>query len=124
MLIEPRPCVLCGRIFYTLDKNRKLCSTACQEEAARILTRKQRIRKPPSPRQCPFCGKVFLANGKKKFCSAACRIDWHKRDWAERCQAARMVVATRQGPEGIAAAARGVPCETARPVEPGGGMRK
>ena len=63
-------CEYCGKEFKTTNHNQKYCSAECRDQAY-----KTRPSKPLGTRvfECEFCGELFKADAKRRFCTVECR---------------------------------------------------
>ena len=61
--LKVKSCQICGEVFLGTS-SAKACSAACR-----------RVLRPPTCRDCEFCGKSFpVPHLKRKFCSMACKV--------------------------------------------------
>ena len=63
-------CGQCGKVFVTTNHNQKYCSVECRDKAY-----KEKPYKPLGTRvfECEFCGELFEADAKRRFCTPECR---------------------------------------------------
>ena len=71
-----RVCVVCGKEFESIGKNRKYCSPECTKKGKNAVRQLRRLakRKTPLKRNCDYCGVEFKPiNCVQRFCSVSCR---------------------------------------------------
>lgn len=68
-------CEHCGKEFVTTNHNQKYCSVECRQKAY-----KEKPYKPLGTRvfECEFCGELFEADIKRKFCTPECRLKYER----------------------------------------------
>lgn len=70
---QTKICPYCGKKFITTLNAKKFCRNACA-----TLASKRKIQNESSY-LCQWCGQVFKAGRRKKFCSALCQGSYMKR---------------------------------------------
>lgn len=83
---RPRKCKVCGEWYVPERKNQSTCSYECNQtkisednKKRQAKIRKQEMKKYPKGK-CPICGKKFIDNGKRKYCSEECYAEANRRN--------------------------------------------
>lgn len=73
--IRTETCKYCGKEFTTDNHRQKYCTVECRDKAY-----KEKRFKPLGTRvfECEFCGELFEADSKRRFCTPECRLKYER----------------------------------------------
>ncbi len=73
---QTKKCSYCGKEFsYTSRNAKKYCRSYC----ALLAAKKRRIKNKQMNFLCQWCGEVFTAERRKKFCKPSCQAEYMKK---------------------------------------------